>query len=667
MNKYIKYRPEIDGLRAVAVLAVIFYHASLNNTEKFLSGGFLGVDIFFVISGYLITKIILNEIKKTNNFSLLNFYKRRIRRILPALLFVLILTFPIIYKSTLPNLFEDYLKSIISIILFVSNIFFWSLGYGYDQLGEVQFQPFLHTWTLSVEEQFYIFFPIFFIVFFRFFKEKIIYLILLFFLISLILSDYLSYTHGLINFYFLPSRAWELLAGSFLVFFEDKLFINKKGKNKIFFKNILVYFGTFLILFSLVFFDDKMYLPSIISFVPILGTCLLILFIVENNFVYNILTSNIAIAIGKISYSLYLWHYPIIILFPKINFFTHLIIIFGASTFTYYYVELKFRSRIKNKFFSIKTISITAIAIFILAFVFLEKNKNYNYELYPEILKNSLGRKEINLNKSLDLNQKINNSKKNIYIAGDSHMHVLSRELNNNQIIKKNYNLVDLNLSNGCYYLYGFYRIDVITKKKLSICTLEDQNERRNRFLEKPNSIVIIGGRLPLWLNASNYTFGSRYLMKKRATKPGFDFVSPENINLKDGIKYSINDLLENGVKVILIYPVPIHNFFPQKKIFDSYIYDKKNFSTNLEKKPFVSSYKNFLSYANESHELLNSLNHKNLYKIYTDKIFCNLKSDSCYTHDKQNIYYIDNNHLSASGNKLVIKEILKILKLTDD
>ena len=125
MNENINYRPEIDGLRAIAVLSVIFYHSTVLLFEKkFLPGGFIGVDIFFVISGYLITKIIYSEIKKTNNFSFLNFYKRRIKRIIPALLFVIILTFPVIYFKTPPNFFIDYAKSIISIIFFISNFFF---------------------------------------------------------------------------------------------------------------------------------------------------------------------------------------------------------------------------------------------------------------------------------------------------------------------------------------------------------------------------------------------------------------------------------------------------------------------------------------------------------------------------------------------------------------
>ncbi len=223
MRKSLDYRPEIDGLRAVAVFSVIFYHSSVLIFEKkFLPGGFIGVDIFFVISGYLITKLISNEYKNTKKFSFLNFYSRRIRRILPALLFVIIATFPFIYSKTPPIFIIDYLKSIISINLFVSNIFFWKLGFGYDQLQNVQFQPFLHAWTLSLEEQFYLIFPIIYFFIFKKFNKYLLIVIAIGFLLSLLLSDYASYAHSAINFYVLPTRAWEFLAGSIIFLLEPK-------------------------------------------------------------------------------------------------------------------------------------------------------------------------------------------------------------------------------------------------------------------------------------------------------------------------------------------------------------------------------------------------------------------------------------------------------------
>lgn len=489
MNKYLNYRPEIDGLRALAVLSVIFYHSTVLLFEKkFLPGGFIGVDIFFVISGYLITKIIYSEIKETNNFSFLNFYKRRIKRIIPALLFVIILTFPLIYLKTPPNFFIDYAKSIISIIFFISNIFFWNLGVGYDQLQNVQFQPFLHAWTLSLEEQFYFFFPLAFFIVLKKFKRKIFHIIALGFLLSLILCDYMSFSHASVNFYFLPTRAWEFLAGSLLVLIEKKDFsVSKK-----IFNSFYITLGLSLIIFSILFFEDKMYLPSIISLIPILGVCLIIHFSYKENYFIKILSSKIFLSIGKISYSLYLWHYPIFLIYPNVNFLIQILLIFLFSLISYFFVEKKFRYNSISNFYSIKTIIAFSLIILGLIINFLILSKKVNYDKYPMILQHVLKEKfltgvkpGVDLNKNLIVEEKID-----LYIAGDSHMKVLSNELSRD-IRFKNYNIIAQDMSNGCYYVYNFEKVKIFTGKKINTCSKAYQAKRKENFLSKQNSIII--------------------------------------------------------------------------------------------------------------------------------------------------------------------------------
>ena len=162
----INYRPEIDGLRAIAVFSVITYHAR----DTFLPGGFLGVDIFFVISGYLITSLILKELKLTNKFSFSNFYERRVRRIIPALLGMIILSTFISYITLLPDSFVDFSKSLISSIFSVSNFYFYYTGNLYGAESSL-LKPLLHTWSLSVEEQYYILFPIVLLITYKFFRK----------------------------------------------------------------------------------------------------------------------------------------------------------------------------------------------------------------------------------------------------------------------------------------------------------------------------------------------------------------------------------------------------------------------------------------------------------------------------------------------------------------
>lgn len=173
-----KYRPEIDGLRAIAILPVIFFHAGFDG----FSGGYIGVDIFYVISGYLITSLILSE-KDSGTFKLANFYERRARRILPALFFVMAICMPFAWALLLPQDLKAFSESIVAVVTFVSNIFFWRTTGYFEQASELK--PLLHTWSLSVEEQFYLFFPLIILTLWRFGKQKIIFTLASIFFASL--------------------------------------------------------------------------------------------------------------------------------------------------------------------------------------------------------------------------------------------------------------------------------------------------------------------------------------------------------------------------------------------------------------------------------------------------------------------------------------------------
>ena len=219
-----KYRPEIDGLRAVAVLPVIFFHTGFD----LFKGGFIGVDVFFVISGFLITSIIIKE-KETTTFTLLSFYERRARRILPVLFLILIITAFFSWYWMLPKQNIAVSESLIAVVLFISNIYFWqNSGYFSPSADEI---PLLHTWSLAVEEQYYIFFPLFLILFWKIGKNKLLGLIILALLASLVFSQYGGHHFESANFYLMPSRAWELLSGSSMAF----LLLNKQIDNNNFF------------------------------------------------------------------------------------------------------------------------------------------------------------------------------------------------------------------------------------------------------------------------------------------------------------------------------------------------------------------------------------------------------------------------------------------------
>src|SRR6056300_196296 len=344
------YRPEIDGLRAIAVGAVIFYHAQIAILgHQPFKGGFIGVDIFFVISGYLITSIILKELVTTGSFSFKHFYERRIRRILPALLFVMLVSLPFAWMYLLPSSFIDFSKSILYSLGFSSNFYFWYSGQQYGA-GSGLSKPFLHTWSLSVEEQFYILFPIVLLMTFKYFRKYLIYILILGFVLSLGLADWGSRNHPSASFYFLHTRMWELIVGSILAYFE--ITNGHRSKNKIL-NSILPGIGLFLIILTIIFFKLHFIHPSLYSLPAIVGTCLIIWFSNKDEIITKILSTKLFVGIGLISYSLYLWHYPIfafamvkdILQETIISKILLILIAFFLSVLSYYYIERPFRNR----------------------------------------------------------------------------------------------------------------------------------------------------------------------------------------------------------------------------------------------------------------------------------------------------------------------------------
>ena len=296
-----KYRPEIDGLRAVAVIAVILFHAGFQT----FSGGFIGVDIFFVISGYLITSIILNENEKTT-FSLVNFYERRARRILPALFFVMFVCLLASWFLLLPADMKDFSQSLMAVTGFVSNIFFWQTSGYFATAAELK--PLLHTWSLAVEEQYYVFFPLFLILTWKLNKRWILPVLFLAAMLSLALAQWGAYHKPDAAFYLLPTRGWELLMGALIAcYFSSREKIKIDGTVA----QVGSILGVLLIIYAIFFFEKFTPHPSIYTLIPTIGSGLTITFATEETIVGEMLSSKPLVGMGLISYSAYLWHQPI--------------------------------------------------------------------------------------------------------------------------------------------------------------------------------------------------------------------------------------------------------------------------------------------------------------------------------------------------------------------
>ena len=681
----LNYRPEIDGLRAIAVGAVIIYHAKLSifGFELF-SGGFIGVDIFFVISGYLITSIILKELVTTGSFSFKHFYERRIRRILPVLFFVILVSLPFAWIYLLPSAFVDFSKSILYSLGFSSNFYFHFSGQQYGAESGL-LKPFLHTWSLSVEEQYYILFPLVLIITFKYFRQYLIHILILGFIISLGFAEWTSRNYPSASFYFLHTRMWELLAGSLLAYFE--ITNGYRGSNKKF-NLILPTIGIFLIGHSILFFNDNMFHPSFYTLSPIIGVCLIIWFSNKNEIVTKILSTKLFVGIGLISYSLYLWHYPIFA-FNRITFLTRdniflelllILSIFVLSITSFYFIEKPFRNR-KYKFISIFYFLITTfilILIFNINTIFTNgslKNRNF-----PEVIINAITNLDYRNNyqdnirchdrlgnNSFCIFNELSDNVGDIVLLGDSQTDaILSNFVE--QVSNTKFRLIHMSYS-GNLYLPNFVKID---KKTKTVKNDESWHKYRTDFLNNQtheNTYVIIYGRYDgyfekdLKINENNQLvkeIGNSKILLLPRNKFNLDLEERKKL-LKEKFYKTIQDLSKEK-KIILLYPSPVS---PEKifyrilknknKIFkdeDFYLNDIVNYPLKFHRK-----------YFSEEIQLLNNLNLKNTYKINLEEIFC--PENQCFLYDNKNVYIFDTHHptyeASIKINKLIMSEIKRI------
>lgn len=665
------YRPEIDGLRAVAVFSVIFYHANfVIFNQSLFSGGFLGVDIFFVISGYLITSIILKEIYKTNNFSFINFYERRVRRIIPALLFVMLCSLPFAYLILLIDPIIDFSKSVISSIFFFSNFYFNLTGNVYGE-ESTYYKPFLHTWSLSVEEQFYILFPVFLVLIIKFFKKYLSIFLSIGILISISFSQYLSIHHPGFNFYQIFSRGFELLLGSLLSYFELNYGGGGSRKSSRVFNQLFPKLGIVLIIFSFFFFNDKDLLPSIYSLIPLSGVCLIIWFSHKDELVTKILSNKIFVFFGLISYSLYLFHYPIFA-FSRIleifNDYYKFIFIFLTiiiSVFSYYYIERIFRDR--------KIISLKKLIIIILSSIvsltsfnfYIIKDRGINQRL-PKFF-----HKEIRIKKVTPLYQKENSQ--SVVLIGDSHAQAL--EYNFNEELKKN-EFNGLRFSTK-YYLKDFIMINRSTKKSTQRATdFKKNNDDAYKFLDDNSNLIIVLHLRWSWLlletgfdNEEGFTD-----YKTESEKISDYFMEPINIKttfqkqrenlIKEGLISQLNRIINQGHKLILVYPVPEMGFDPIKLLYLEYLkrflFNKKEYAPSI----LSVSYDVYKKRHKSIIDTLDGVQSKNIYRIYPHSYFCDKHvKNRCVSNDKENTFYYDNNHLSLQGSKFVVDDIFRIIK----
>ncbi len=364
----LKYRPEIDGLRALAVVPVVLFHAGVPG----FGGGYIGVDIFFVISGFLITSIIVRGLED-GQFSILGFYERRIRRILPALIGMAAAITPVAIIVFTPQQLVQYGRSLAATALFSSNFFFATQTGYFDAPAHTK--PLLHTWSLGVEEQFYVVWPLLLLAAYKFrLSRKVIAFLFLAVAVGSLAVAQVQSTGALsAKYFFLPqSRAWELLLGAILALRVVPTLSSRPVRD------VLGIAGICLIAFSITMFSSQTPFPSLWTLIPCLGAALFIYASDGSDGIpARVLSLQPLVFIGLISYSLYLWHWPVLVFMnmlvsepaSPLLVAGALVFSFALAVASYYGIERPFRTRASQSAISYRAIGAGASAIVLTAVV----------------------------------------------------------------------------------------------------------------------------------------------------------------------------------------------------------------------------------------------------------------------------------------------------------
>lgn len=669
----IKYRPEIDGLRSVAVLPVILFHAGIAG----FSGGFVGVDIFFVISGFLITSILLSDID-AGKYSIVKFYERRARRIIPALAFMLIGATVAGYFILLPQEFKSFSYSVLSTITFSSNIFFWrSSGY-FDTASDLK--PLLHTWTLSLEEQFYLFFPILLHFARRLTRRTILVLTSSVAIVSFAYANNLVTKDSNTAFFWLHTRAWELLLGSCcaLVISHQNI---KKARDLI--STPMELLGISSILYSVFSFTHETPFPSFYTLLPTIGTCLIILFSSETSLVGKILSTRIPVQIGLISYSAYLWHQPILAL-ARNQSLTDLsapqglglaLLSLLIAFFSWKFVEAPFRSA--SRFSSKEIFTLTAASSLILGLLAISvaltngfqhrfstavnKYNSQNSNEFWNQLRPCLDqlRQESSIARACRIGATTHPTQ--FILFGDSHAGAIAKELGD--AVERNVPFSGINFTfNGCPPLPPNFT------PKIRVPDDEVCLRVRQAFFESLSNpalsdikTVVLYSRWPLLVDIERFDnleggheTGTPWIWTENGATP-----ASQQAMIQSGLSETFRRISAAGKKILVIYPTPemgwsIPNRLAKELAINGFLNaSSASISQDVYAKRIA-----------DAKQILDALSTQyNATRFDPSLIFC--KGGRCLAHFGGESLYVDDDHLSNVGARLISQELVPLLAIT--
>jgi peptidoglycan/LPS O-acetylase OafA/YrhL len=639
-----KYRREIDGLRALAVLPVILFHAGF----KTFSGGFVGVDVFFVISGYLITSIILAE-KEAGTFTLVKFYERRARRILPALFLVMAACLPFAWLWLFPRDMKSFSQSLVAVSVFASNVLFWRTSGYFDTAAELK--PLLHTWSLGVEEQYYVFFPILIILTWLLGKRWIPVMLGVVGVVSFVAGQWISATNPTAAFFLLPTRGWELVIGALVAF---SFFNQRRWQPTRSLCEVGGSIGLGLLLYAVFCFDSRTPFPSLYSLAPTVGTALVILFATPITGVGKLLGNKLFVGIGLISYSAYLWHQPLLAFArhrsidqPSIWLLGTLAIAsLALAYFSWKYVEMPFRNKARFTRRTIFTCGALGSLFFITFGLIGQFTYGYEFRL-PRNQRDSvvfgdadvvLGSRVSDTSCARLLGLKLlaeevcltNSKSPKILFAGDSHAMALHSAVYAKQVP------ADALLISGHRCLL-FPNLSYTPTFKLSVsnnCTAiagEVVNAAAN--IHSIDTVVLVNYYSNVDDGESRYSLDGKPLSNKEAFAAGYDFL--------------VSKLLELGKRVVFVVDVPHLKYDPSVCIQKLFASGKEvECRSSKEENSFIRR-----SYLEEVYKLKGRFPQLLIYDptpLFCQGAFCELKGET-------KSYYYDTDHISVYGAESIL------------
>lgn len=659
-----QFRPEVDGLRAVAIIPVLLFHAGISA----FAGGFFGVDVFFVISGYLITMQLATS-EETGWQLLRNFYHRRIRRLFPAIALVSLSSALVAFLIMTPSQLKPFFSSFTATQIFFQNFYLWQNSGYWDQSLETS--PLMHTWSLAVEEQFYFLFPFLF-VFGKVRKSTnaCITVAAIIFVVSFFAAVTRLGTSSIGAFFLLPYRAWELMAGALIALYEFKRHGQPQTRQRM--QKAAANLGLAMILVAIVVGNKNTHHPGFITLLPVVGTTLLIAFGRLSSSSSKILSKRLLTDIGKLSYGLYLWHFPILAIWrikkgnelANIEIFITMLATFVLSYFMWRYAETPFRDRIRTKTKTVALVSsigfITLVTIGVAgqqtAFGKTSSKELAMLESQARIPTEKDNCQEVDFDPPISgciigSNQLVGSTGE-IVLLGDSHAGALKNSLSGE--------LIKLNKSGMSFVKPGCPPVSDIIMDPVEKFNCNEFNQIIDMVLIEPKITDVI-----LFARWTFYAEGTRFTNYKGYREDGYEveFTAPnitfkttdERINyLGDQIKLTIERLESTGKRVHLVYPLPELGWEPiaYAKVF---IDRGESWHHKLD-----IPYEDFLVRTQRTFRELHRAKSELTNTIFASDLVCNNQiSDWCVASRENTLYYGDNDHLNEKGNQLLAEFIV--------